>query len=105
MAFLPEERNFEYVNCSFQEFMDSISQGGKEYFRALSGDERDTPANFHTDFPTIGRDFTLPEELKLVEQKLHSSVLRISGPVAMWLHYDVSLHTPQSPPTRANGYM
>lgn len=42
------------------------------------------------DFPTLAPDFVLPPELSLVEENIFSSVLRVSGPVNMWLHYDVS---------------
>ena len=49
----------------------------------------ETPANFWADFPELANDFELPPQLDLVKQKVHSSVLRISGPVDMWLHYDV----------------
>ena len=47
------------------------------------------PANFWADFPKLATDFKLPPQLDIVKQKIHSSVLRISGPVIMWLHYDV----------------
>ena len=89
MSFQSDKRNFKYVSCKFREFIQAIEYGAKEYFRALSHDERDTPANLHKDFPSIAKDFELPPELGLVREKQHSSVLRISGPVAMWLHYDV----------------
>lgn len=102
MNFLPESRNFEYANCTLQQFMDTISQGGKEYFRALSSDERDVPANFHKDFSAVACDFVLPSELKFVDDNLHSSVLRISGPVTMWLHYDVGTLNPQITDVRAS---
>ena len=49
----------------------------------------ENPANFWVDFPKLANDFELPPQLDLVKQKIHSSVLRISGPVIMWLHYDV----------------
>jgi tRNA wybutosine-synthesizing protein 4 len=32
------------------------------------------------------------DTLKYVRDNIHSSPLRISGPVNMWLHYDVSLN-------------
>jgi tRNA wybutosine-synthesizing protein 4 len=51
----------------------------------------DLPADLKRDFPAIAADFQLPPELKLAEDNAHSSPLRISGPVNMWLHYDVGL--------------
>ena len=51
----------------------------------------DQPANLTEDFPELAKDFMLPVELSHVTQHQFSSVLRISGLVDMWLHYDVSL--------------
>ena len=85
-----QERNFRYVTKRFGDFVDEIVNGEKQYLRSLSSDKpADTPANFVADFPTIAEDFVLPPELHLAKQNFHSSVLRISGPVSMWLHYDV----------------
>jgi len=41
------------------------------------------------DFPSISDDFQLPPQLAFIRENEHSSPLRISGPVNMWLHYDV----------------
>ncbi|KAI7559029.1 hypothetical protein KC346_g22899, partial [Hortaea werneckii] len=49
----------------------------------------DQPTNLADDYPEIAADFELPGELIHVVENLHSSPLRISGPVTMWLHYDV----------------
>lgn len=47
------------------------------------------PANFWVDFPELASEFVLPTQLDVIRQNMHSSVLRVSGPVTMWLHYDV----------------
>lgn len=84
-------KNFRYKTQTFQEFVREVDEGKKLYLRALSADKpSDSPANLDTDFPTISKDFLLPSQLQFVKDKLFSSVLRISGPVNMWLHYDVS---------------
>ncbi|GAM34341.1 hypothetical protein TCE0_015r01855 [Talaromyces pinophilus] len=46
-------------------------------------------ASFEQDFPEIKDDFVLPDQLSFVRDNTHSSPLRVSGPVTMWLHYDV----------------
>ncbi|RYP06700.1 hypothetical protein DL764_003002 [Monosporascus ibericus] len=83
-------KNFVYVTVPFGDFMQSVSEGSKMYLRALSEDQpAEQPANLNIDFPQLADDFQLPEELSLVTGNAFSSVLRISGPVNMWLHYDV----------------
>jgi tRNA wybutosine-synthesizing protein 4 len=60
------------------------------YLRSLSASRpAEQPANLSADFPEIANDFELPGSLSPVKATAHSSPLRISGPVAMWLHYDV----------------
>ncbi|CAK7264922.1 tRNA methyltransferase ppm2 [Sporothrix epigloea] len=82
-------KNFRYATQTFKEFSDNVDAGKKLYLRALSTDSpSDTPARLDTDFPTISRDFILPPQLAFVQDRLFSSVLRVSGPVNMWLHYD-----------------
>ncbi|KAI9657812.1 MAG: tRNA methyltransferase ppm2 [Trizodia sp. TS-e1964] len=83
-------KNFSYITQSFGEFIDAIQQGGRLYLRSLSqAKPTELPADLSRDFPTIAADFHLPETMEMVQQNLHSSPLRISGPVNMWLHYDV----------------
>ncbi|KAL8365813.1 hypothetical protein RB595_004540 [Gaeumannomyces hyphopodioides] len=83
-------KNFRYTNKTFSELVDEVERGGRLYLRALSSDEpASRPANLHEDFPLLASDFALPAEMALVMQNLFSSVLRMSGPVNMWLHYDV----------------
>ncbi|KAI1499454.1 leucine carboxyl methyltransferase [Biscogniauxia marginata] len=83
-------RNFSYVTREFGPFMSEVAKGRKLYLRALSEDQPAVrPADLKTDFPCLADDFQLPKELSFVTENAFSSVLRISGPVNMWLHYDV----------------
>ncbi|KAH6656201.1 leucine carboxyl methyltransferase 2 [Truncatella angustata] len=83
-------KNFKYVTKEFGTFLSEAEQGGKMYLRALSEDNpADKPASLSRDFPDLADEFRLPAELSFVAEHSFSSVLRISGPVNMWLHYDV----------------
>lgn len=83
-------KNFKYVNKSFGDFIKELSKGSKQYLRSLAANKPvETPANISVDFPELSPDFCLPPQLEQVVQNAHSSPLRISGPVTMWLHYDV----------------
>ena len=84
-----EEKNFEIQKRLFSDFIDSVVAGEKQYLRSLSRRPADGPANFERDFGEIAADFKLPSKLQLGANMLHSSILRVSGPVHMWLHYDV----------------
>jgi tRNA wybutosine-synthesizing protein 4 len=85
-------KNYSYVTKTFGEFIDQADSGEKLYLRSLSSDKpSELPADISKDFPSIAADLQLPPELRLVVENAHSSPLRISGPVIMWLHYDVSL--------------
>jgi tRNA wybutosine-synthesizing protein 4 len=85
-------KNFSYATKPFGEFIDAIEAGEKLYLRALSSEKpTELPTNFEHDYPTVAADFRLPMELGIVTENAHSSPLRISGPVNMWLHYDVCL--------------
>jgi hypothetical protein len=86
-------KNFKYVTTGFGEFARRAEQGDKLYLRALSQEKpSEKPAVLADDFPALAPDFVLPTQLSLVADNLFSSVLRMSGPVNMWLHYDVSWH-------------
>jgi tRNA wybutosine-synthesizing protein 4 len=83
-------KNFQYVTKTFSEFASEVQQGRRLYLRALSTESpADRPANLADDYPALAEDFILPEQLSFVGGNTFSSVLRISGPVNMWLHYDV----------------
>ena len=87
-----QAKNFSYVTKAFDEFIDQAAHGERLYLRSLSSSKpSELPADITRDFPSIAADFRLPPELRLVVENAHSSPLRISGPVIMWLHYDVSL--------------
>ncbi|KAI4252792.1 MAG: hypothetical protein LQ352_004074 [Teloschistes flavicans] len=90
MNFKPK-KNFRYVMKPFGDFMREIcSDGSRQYLRSLAADQpADQPAHFREDFPNLRDDFQIPPQLRTVAHDEHSSVLRISGPVNMWLHYDV----------------
>src|SRR4051794_15736140 len=84
-------KNFRYVTTEFGDFVRRLEQGDKLYLRALSEEKpSEKPADLVDDFPGLAGDFVLPAQLSLVMANLFSSVLRLSGPVNMWLHYDVS---------------
>lgn len=92
-----QAKNFSYVTKAFGEFVDQASGGGRFYLRSLSSSNpSELPADITRDFPSIAADFQLPPELSMVIENAHSSPLRISGPVIMWLHYDVSPYLPPS---------
>jgi tRNA wybutosine-synthesizing protein 4 len=85
-----QTKNFNYETRDFGAFIDSASNGEKVYLRSLSKEApSEKPAKLSEDFPEIAQDFQLPEELAYVVTNTHSTPLRISGPVTMWLHYDV----------------
>jgi tRNA wybutosine-synthesizing protein 4 len=90
-------KNFQYVTKDFKSFIESINNGEKLYLRSLAvGKPSELPADISRDFPEIAGDFHLPPELAAVRENEHSSPLRISGPVTMWLHYDVCFHVPNN---------
>ncbi|KAF7546729.1 hypothetical protein G7Z17_g8218 [Cylindrodendrum hubeiense] len=83
-------KNFRYVTETFGTFMDKVKLGQRLYLRSLSEQNpSESPANINIDFPALADECSLPEELRYVTENLFSSVLRISGRVNMWLHYDV----------------
>ncbi|KAI1412461.1 LCM-domain-containing protein [Hypoxylon sp. FL1857] len=83
-------KNFTYVTKKLGDTMQEIANGHRLYLRALSEEHpSDQPANIKVDFPQLAGDFQLPDSLSFVEENEFSSVLRITGPVNMWLHYDV----------------
>ncbi|KAJ9204275.1 hypothetical protein DTO164E3_2037 [Paecilomyces variotii] len=85
-----QTKNFSYVTKGFGCFLDEVHAGGRQYLRSISSEKpTKMPANLAIDFPQLKDDFRLPAELSFVTENMHSSPLRISGPVTMWLHYDV----------------
>ncbi|CRG83955.1 Leucine carboxyl methyltransferase 2 [Talaromyces islandicus] len=85
-----QKKNFSYVTKGLKVFLDEIYQGSRQYLRSISADHpMKKAANLAEDFAEIQADFQLPPSLQFVREHSHSSPLRISGPVTMWLHYDV----------------
>ena len=83
-------KNFRYIRKPFGQFINEIKEGAQQYLRSLAAEKPTMkPANFAFDFPELASDFQLPPQLNQVIRYMHSSPLRISGPVIMWLHYDV----------------
>lgn len=83
-------KNFHYVKESFENAIRRAEAGHRVYLRSLSREKpMDRPANINVDFPGLASDFHLPDQMKSIQDSLFSSVLRISGRINMWLHYDV----------------
>ena len=90
-----QAKNFRYVTTTFASFIDRIASGSMEYLRSLAAEKpAGKPAKFELDFPELAPDFRLPPQLDYVSENAHSSPLRISGPVIIWLHYDVQKSFP-----------
>lgn len=86
-----QTKNFAYTTKEFGTFLDEVHAGGRQYLRSISADQpTKLPANLAVDFAGLKDDFRLPEAFSVVSENAHSSPLRISGPVTLWLHYDVS---------------
>ena len=88
MAF--QSKNFRIKEMRCGDFIDSIVGGHLAYFRAVGMQDKRAPAKLRRDFPNLDSDFLFYEALNVLDSGVHSSVLRISGKVNMWLHYDVS---------------
>ncbi|KAL8778910.1 MAG: hypothetical protein Q9213_007183 [Squamulea squamosa] len=85
-----QTKNFRYVKKRFGEFIQEACDGSPQYLRSLNSDKpAEEPARFYDDFPGLQDQFRLPQQLETVVRNEHSSPLRMSGPVNMWLHYDV----------------
>ncbi|ODA82023.1 hypothetical protein RJ55_00528 [Drechmeria coniospora] len=84
-------KNFRYVTAAFGTVMAKIQAGDRVYLRSLSREQpSEQAANIECDFPGLAAKFRLPAELEdHVSKNVFSSVLRVSGRVNMWLHYDV----------------
>ena len=84
-------KDFAYRNIPFHHFLSKLSDKTAHlYLRSLSNDDPSTvPASLEKDWPEIAGDFSLPGQLKAIESSVHSSPLRMSSDINMWLHYDV----------------
>jgi tRNA wybutosine-synthesizing protein 4 len=84
-----QRKDFKYLTKSFGDFLNEIHSGAHLYLRSISSTEpTKRVAHIELDFPEISDDFRLPPELQFVIDNFHSSPLRITGDVAMWLHVD-----------------
>ncbi|KAK3061248.1 hypothetical protein LTS18_006687 [Coniosporium uncinatum] len=85
-----QKKNFSYVKQPFGEFVERAGRGEHVYLRALSSNQPSkSSTSLKADFPQVAGHFSLPPEMQFAAENEHSSVLRISGQVTMWLHYDV----------------
>jgi tRNA wybutosine-synthesizing protein 4 len=85
-------KNFTYVKRPISTFFSNIASGSPSYLRAISSTQPNKlPTRLEDDFPAIASDFQIPGLCRGVinDATYHSSPLRISGPVSLWLHYDV----------------
>lgn len=87
-----QRKDFAYTTLTFHNFI-KILQSNPDahlYLRSLSGtNPTQSPANFSDDWPSIADDVHLDPSLDFIRRNKHSSPLRISANVNMWLHYDV----------------
>ena len=89
--------SFNYTTLPFHTFLDILASSTKSsdinphmYLRSISSSSPNSkPAILDTDWPEIASDFVLPPALSSISENLHSSPLRISTNLSMWLHYDV----------------
>lgn len=98
-------KNFRYVKLGFSEMMGRIGRGDRLYLRSLStANPSEEPAQLSQDFPQLAKDFKLADTLNLDTKNIFSSILRVSGKVNMWLHYDVSSLCPDLKDKYSHGY-
>jgi tRNA wybutosine-synthesizing protein 4 len=87
-----QRKDFAYTTVPFHHFVRRLEAdpAAHMYLRSISGaDPTRLPAEFRTDWPELAPDFVLPPALGFVGRHRHSSPLRVSARVNMWLHYDV----------------
>ncbi|KAK5955639.1 tRNA methyltransferase ppm2 [Knufia fluminis] len=86
-----QRKDFTYRNLPFHQFLDKLNDPTSHlYLRSLAAESpSSTPANLSKDWPEIASDFHIPSQLKDIQASSHSSPLRISNDISMWLHYDV----------------
>ncbi|EXJ84388.1 hypothetical protein A1O3_05055 [Capronia epimyces CBS 606.96] len=87
-----QRKDFAYKPLPFHDFITDLTTkpAAHMYLRSLSNtNPAQLPADFATDWPELADDFVLPPSLSLTRETQHSSPLRISANVNMWLHYDV----------------
>lgn len=85
------KKDFKYTNLLFSSFLDRLQRPSSHlYLRALaSANPAQQAANLELDWPELSPDFSVPANLSSIIPQTHSSVLRVSNDINMWLHYDV----------------
>jgi tRNA wybutosine-synthesizing protein 4 len=89
--------SFNYTNLPLHTFLNILASSAKApdlephmYLRSISCSSPNSKAAvLETDWPEIASDFKMPPSLSYISNNLHSSPLRISTNLSMWLHYDV----------------
>lgn len=87
-----QRKDFSYETVSFETCINHLTDPKSHiYLRSLSNTSATTkPANFFEDYPELAPDFHFPSVMsELLSQTVHSSPLRVSNNVTMFLHYDV----------------
>ncbi|KAL2438331.1 tRNA wybutosine-synthesizing protein 4 [Exophiala dermatitidis] len=88
-----QRKDFAYKTLGFHDFITTLTTDPDShmYLRSISSiNPTQLPADFWKDWAELANDFALPPPLKgFIKQTQHSSPLRISSNVNMWLHYDV----------------
>ncbi|EXJ63507.1 uncharacterized protein A1O5_11556 [Cladophialophora psammophila CBS 110553] len=87
-----QRKDFAYKTTTFHEFIHELESNPNAhmYLRSISSTNPTTlPADLSADWPELAPDFHIPPALSFVQNNQHSSPLRISANVNMWLHYDV----------------
>jgi len=86
-----QRKDFKYRDLPFHHFLDRLDDKSSHlYLRSLAAESPSSnPANLSKDWPEIASDFHVPSQLVDVAVNMHSSPLRISNDIGMWLHYDV----------------
>lgn len=87
-----QRKDFAYTTVPFHKFIQQLQtdHSAHMYLRSISSTKpTQVPAVFSTDWPELAPDFHLPQHLEFIHRNQHSSPLRISANVNMWLHYDV----------------
>ncbi|KAK5100924.1 tRNA methyltransferase ppm2 [Lithohypha guttulata] len=86
-----QRKDFTYRNLPFHHFLNKLNDKSSHlYLRSLAAESPSSyPADLSKDWPEIASDFHIPPQLRDIAANMHSSPLRISNDISMWLHYDV----------------
>lgn len=98
------QKNFSFKHLPFQDLVGHVVESTEQYrqtkalsreilyFRSISSRMKTDKANVWKDFPHIGADFQLPEEVRdYIMPRLHQCCWRMNAiPLTLWMHYDTS---------------